>query len=181
MTQHRRPNAHSLKFVWTCCVRDDPAVGGKAHHVALTLASFMSNEGECKPSLATIARSAGVSKTTVIGATADLVSLGYLSISLGGGRKHPNIYRALVPRRVDSVDPYVRDVNGRGFAKRVEFEGPKGRAGEPEGRSEGGRSVLEGVNLEVRSGSKEAERANELAVLAECDALVAEGVARWAA
>jgi hypothetical protein len=178
--RNRAAGRTTVKFAWTCSVRDDSRVIKSAQHVAFALASFMNGDGECKPSLATLADRTGLSKTTIIKALRELVTVGYLEIDFGGGRRHPNIYRARLAKWVDSIDPYVRHPDGRGLVKRVEFQRPNGRVSEPEGKSEGRRSVLDG-ELDVGVGSTEAKLANELRFLSECDELVLRGEARWVA
>lgn len=88
-------------FTWRSAIAEAD-LQPRAKLVALTLSLYMSELGDsCYPSLATLKRNSGLSKSTVALAIQDLIDAGYLSKNPGGkgqgGRGKSTRYFALIP------------------------------------------------------------------------------------
>jgi Helix-turn-helix domain len=91
----------SFRLGWTLAVRDDPRLPSFDKHFALTLATWMDEDGFCYPGIETIARAMGVHERTLQrhlnSGELPLVVLGYLVWFRGGGRRRTHEFRALMP------------------------------------------------------------------------------------
>ena len=77
-------------------IRDDERLTQKQQHVALLLATWMDIDGQCFPSLETMARRGRFHHLTVTRTITALVKMGHLAKLPGGGRGRSNRYQALV-------------------------------------------------------------------------------------
>jgi len=68
--------------------------------VLLAIADYCNDEGECWPSVQSIATKARMTERGVQKITARLVETGWLEIEAGGGRRNCNLYRIKTPNRV---------------------------------------------------------------------------------
>lgn len=92
-----RGNRAALPFVvqWRRAIRDDASLKSSEKLVAYTLAERMDKDGACRPSMATVAREAGLSERTVRRAVVALSDDHYLSVSNGQSYR----YQAALPEQ----------------------------------------------------------------------------------
>ena len=88
-----------MSAVWDHSTFDDPL----ALLILLALADHADAEGECWPSVESLAHKSRSSRRTVQRVVADAVERGELVRVLGSGRGHTNLYRFTLPGSVDNV------------------------------------------------------------------------------
>lgn len=89
--------------------------------VLLALADYANDEGECWPSIAGICRKTCMSERGVQGVIRRLQSSGWLSVSIGSGRRNCNVYtiknpappapRTTCPPHMDAETPHMDAIN----------------------------------------------------------------------
>jgi GntR family transcriptional regulator len=105
----------SRRTRWVAAIRDDSDLPRRAVLVGWALATWMDQDGECFPSLATIAKAARVDKATVVRALDDLDSAGWIERDRGGsergGTRRATRYRADLSHHLRQV---VADLSQNG-------------------------------------------------------------------
>jgi Helix-turn-helix domain len=151
---------------WAVAVRDDPRPSANAKHVGLTLMTYMNPIGWCCPSRSTLAEKMSRDRKTVDRGLRELEEFGYLSITKGGGLKHPNEYQA---RRLPLANGGTTPPNSGDATAETEAPVPEAVAPVP---AKGGVVPPEhGLNMKehrAAAGSPEEVEPGPTAVCAEC-------------
>lgn len=92
----------------------------------LAIADYCNDEGECWPSVGSLARKARMTDRGVQKISARLCEAGWLEIEIGGGRKNCNLYRIKNPEPRSPRTP---------FTPNAETETPNAKTENPEPRS----------------------------------------------